>query len=64
MSIFRVHDAFGFIGGEEKPSPHFSSCYISFQIGSEPSFAGKDNNLSGFIMERTIGHEYKNSPTM
>lgn len=42
VSIFRVH-GFGLIRGEEKTAPDFSSCYISFYIGGEPSFAGRDN---------------------
>jgi len=64
VGVFRVCGAFGSIRGEEKTTLVFSSCCISFQIGSEPSFAGKDNNLSGFVMEITIGCEYKNSPTV
>lgn len=57
VSIFRVsifNSVFGFIRGEEKPAPDFSSCSIRFQIDSEPSFARTNNNLSGFVLEITI----------
>lgn len=64
VSIFRAYGAFGIVRGEEKPTPDFSSCSTSIWIDNEPSFAGKDDKLSTFITEITIGHECKNSPTV